>query len=120
MEYLDDSQVGQLLEMLLTRTANGIGSWEPAGHDFEFKTAGKSFFYFIASGDKDDLPPFVFEIWRGDPTEPFASSSAEKLQTVQTTEFSTHNEELRSLYFAAKKAGLNTEGVAAEILSDFD
>lgn len=122
MEYLDEDGVSRLLGTLMKRTQTGESRWSDAGHEFEFKTSGKKYMYFIASGDKDDLAPYIFQIWRGDPTDDSSPTQheSELLQDVQTSEFSKNNDALRDLYKAAKRVGLNTEEIAAEILADFD
>lgn len=118
MDYLDEDSVARVLSNLVDRTSSGQTVWETANQDFEFVTSGKKFVYFIASGDKDDLPPYVFEIWNGNPLQ--VNSGAAKLQSVQTGEFSAHNETLAELYATVKRKVLRTDVVAGEILSDFD
>lgn len=121
MDYLDPAGVQALLERLIVRTLSGESIWEPAGHEYEFKTRGKKYVYFIASGDRDDLAPHLLEVWTGDPTgEPLFVTDAVKLQTVVTLQGASHNALLRQLYDEAKRRALDIETVAAEILADFD
>lgn len=118
MDYLDEDAVTRVLSTLLERTSDGRSVWERADQDYEFITFGNQFVYFIASRDKDDFPPFAFEVWNGNPL--VVGSGSDKLQTVETTEFSPHNDKLADLYVSAKKRALRTDVVAREILSDFD
>ena len=121
MEYLGEEDVRVLLANLVQRTTDRSSLWMKVDDEYTFQTAGKKFTYRISSVDNDDLAPFIFEIWNGDPGEgPWDTNPGSKLQSVLSSEYSQNNDLLMRLYEKVKKIYMNADSVAAEILSDFD
>lgn len=119
MDYLDSSEIESLLNRLIARSEEGSLVWEANRSEYSFRTRGKKYSYVITSVDKDDYPPHRFEIWRGEVNDPTDPDSA-LIQAESTRETFDLNVELEDLYELAKRATLNIDGIASEILEDLD
>lgn len=122
IQYLDADQQRALLEQLVQRSESREQVWTVFKGDFEFKTNGKKYFYYISCRDEDDLPPHAFEIWRDESDQPASEPSEDSpiLSILTDRSQPELNDLLVRLYRAAKIRALDIDTVSAELLSDLD